>query len=76
MLMTKERQSAIRTLPDWAIDVLQEAGAIRECEEHGWAQDRADPRPRTRRLAPSRSACLLLGRRSRDGSQRHPGFNR
>lgn len=23
--------------------MLQEAGAIRECEEHGWAQDRADP---------------------------------
>jgi hypothetical protein len=23
--------------------VLQEAGAIRECEEHGWMQDRADP---------------------------------
>jgi hypothetical protein len=21
----------------------QEAGAIRECEEHGWMQDRADP---------------------------------
>jgi hypothetical protein len=27
----------------WAISVLQEAGAIRECEEHGWMQDRADP---------------------------------
>jgi hypothetical protein len=27
----------------WAISVLHEAGAIRECEEHGWTQDRADP---------------------------------
>jgi hypothetical protein len=27
-----------------AIFVLREAGAIRECEEHGWMQDRADPR--------------------------------
>lgn len=42
MPMTKERRQAIRTLRGWAISVLQEAGAIRECEEHGWAQDRAD----------------------------------
>ncbi|RXH23028.1 hypothetical protein XH94_37210 [Bradyrhizobium zhanjiangense] len=34
----------------WAICVLQEAGAIRECEEHGWAQDRADPHARERAL--------------------------
>ena len=26
----------------WAIDVLQKAGAIRECEEHDWMQDSAD----------------------------------
>ena len=50
MLMTKERRSAIRTLRGWAIDVLREAGAIRECEEHGWAQDRADPHARERAL--------------------------
>ncbi|WGD55571.1 hypothetical protein QA641_17805 [Bradyrhizobium sp. CB1650] len=43
MLMTKERRPAIRTLRGWAISVLQEAGAIHECEEHGWAKDRADP---------------------------------
>jgi len=48
MLMTKERQPAIRTLRGWAIAVLQEAGAIRECEEHGWMQDRADPHARER----------------------------
>jgi len=30
-------------MPRMAIDVLQNAGAIRECEEHGWMQDRADP---------------------------------
>jgi hypothetical protein len=28
--------------------VLQEAGAIYECEEHGWAKDRADPHARER----------------------------
>ena len=26
--------------------MLQEGGAIRECEEHGWMQDRADPHAR------------------------------
>lgn len=50
MLMTKERRPAIRTLRRWAIHVLQETGAIYECEEHGWAKDRADPHPRERAL--------------------------
>ena len=36
MLMTSERRPAIRTMRGWAIDVLQNAGAIRECGEHGW----------------------------------------
>ena len=43
MLMTRERRPATRTMRGWAIYVLQEAGAIRECEAHGWMQDRADP---------------------------------
>jgi hypothetical protein len=50
MLMTKERRPAIRTLRGWAISILLEAGAIRECEEHGWMQDRADPHARDRAL--------------------------
>ncbi|SFP36563.1 hypothetical protein SAMN05216330_1073 [Bradyrhizobium sp. Ghvi] len=48
MLMTKQRRPVIRTLRGWAINVLNEAGAIRECEEHGWMQDRADPHARER----------------------------
>jgi hypothetical protein len=48
MLMTSERRPAIPTLHGWAIHVLQEAGAIRECEEHGWMQDRADSHARER----------------------------
>ncbi|RXH42720.1 hypothetical protein [Bradyrhizobium zhanjiangense] len=48
MLMTKPRRPAIRTLRGWAINVLNEAGAIGECEEHGWMQDRADPHARER----------------------------
>jgi len=50
MLMTRERKPATRTMRGWAIDVLQEAGAIRECEAHGWMQDRADPHARERAL--------------------------
>ncbi|MET4149056.1 MULTISPECIES: hypothetical protein [unclassified Bradyrhizobium] len=46
MLMTTERRSATRTLRGWAIHVLQEAGAIHECEEHGWAKELADPHAR------------------------------
>jgi len=47
MLMTKQRPP-VRTLRGWAISVLHEAGVIRECEEHGWMQDRADPHARER----------------------------
>jgi hypothetical protein len=43
MLVTRDRRPTIRTRQGWAISVLQEAGAIRECEEHGWMKDRADP---------------------------------
>jgi hypothetical protein len=50
MLMTKERRPAIRTLRGWALSVLQEAGAIHECEEHGWAKDRADAHARERAI--------------------------
>ena len=48
MLVTRARRPATRTLRGWAISVLQEAGAIREFEEHGWMQDRADPHARER----------------------------
>ena len=48
LLMIRQRRPAIRTLRGWAISVLQEAGAICECEEHGWMQERADPHARER----------------------------
>jgi len=50
MLMTRERRPGIRTSRGWAISVLQDAGAVRECEEHGWMKDRADPQARDRAL--------------------------
>lgn len=46
MLMSRDRRPAIRTLRGWAISVLQEAGAVHECEYHGWAKHRADPHAR------------------------------
>ena len=66
MLMTSERRPTTRTLRGWAIHVLLEAGAIRECEEHGWMQDRAVPHARERAVdlacscsALSNAACAL-----------------
>jgi hypothetical protein len=56
MLMTKKKRPAVRTLRGWAISVLNEAGAIRECEEHGWALDRAVPHARERAIDLARQA--------------------
>jgi hypothetical protein len=50
MLMLVQQRAAIRTLRGWAISVLLDAGAIRECEEHGWMIDRGDPHARDRAL--------------------------
>jgi hypothetical protein len=57
MLMTTPSRPATRTLRGWAICMLQEAGAIRECEEHGWMQDRADPHARERAFEMARHAA-------------------
>jgi hypothetical protein len=54
MLMIKERRPAFRTVEGWARHLLLEAGAIRECEEHGWMRDRADPHARERALLMAR----------------------
>ena len=49
MLMNAQRKPPkIRSLRGWAIEVLTEAHAIRECEDHGWMRDRADPHARER----------------------------
>jgi hypothetical protein len=50
MLVMKERRAAFPTLEGWARCVLLEAGAVHECEEHGWIEDRADPHARDRAL--------------------------
>jgi hypothetical protein len=48
MLMVVPKRQAIRTLRGWATSVLLDAGAVRECEEHGWMIDRADPQAHDR----------------------------
>jgi hypothetical protein len=48
MLNTNARRPATGTHRGWAMSVLQEAHAIRECEYHGWARDRGDPHARDR----------------------------
>ncbi|WMT73489.1 hypothetical protein [Bradyrhizobium sp. Ash2021] len=50
MPMGSELRKAIRTPRGWAISVLQQAGAIRECEEHGWMRDRTDPHAKEQAL--------------------------
>ena len=78
MLMMKERRPAIRTLQGWAISVLLDAGAIRECEEHGWMKDCGDPDARERaprRRPPGSTVRRLSGRGSRCGGGR-TGLNR
>lgn len=54
MLMMKERRAAMSTLRGWAVSILLEAGAVCECEEHGWLKDRADPDARERALIAAR----------------------
>ena len=54
MLMTNTRRPAFRTIEGWAKSVLLETGAIRECEEHSWAKDFADPDARDRALLVAR----------------------
>ena len=46
MQTIEKRRPSTRTVHGWAISVLHEAGAIRECDEHGWMKDRADPHAR------------------------------
>lgn len=48
MLATKRQGHVVRMLDRWAISVLLEVGAIRECEDHGWMRDRTDPHARER----------------------------
>jgi uncharacterized protein YhaN len=70
----------------WAVSVLREAGAIRECEEHGWMQDLGDPHARERALDTARreppvgfsdsAAVALVGEVLEDFGDRCPECSR
>ena len=68
MLMMKERRPGFRTIEGWARSVLLEAGAIRECEEHGWMRDRADRMPASARSLPP----AAIRRRASHGTMPSP----
>ncbi|MGJ4891404.1 hypothetical protein ACQR1Y_24685 [Bradyrhizobium sp. HKCCYLRH3099] len=56
------RRQAIPNLERWAFGILRDAGAVTECEEHGWMRERGDPDAvaRARRTAsddPPRGVC-------------------
>jgi hypothetical protein len=54
MPMIQKRPST-RTIRGWATSVLLEAGAVRECDEHGWMKDRTDPHARQHAIEIARS---------------------
>ena len=58
MLMLNERRPHAGTLERWATGVLLEAGAIKQCEEHGYMQCRGDPDARARAFAIAREHPL------------------
>jgi len=65
MLMVKERRPDYRTLERWAVALLFEEGAIKECPEHGYMQCRGDPDAIARAFATARE-CPPAGRSTDD----------
>ena len=57
-MLTRERRPDFRTVDRWAINLLWEAGAIHECDQHGWAKDRTDPHAREQALRVAREEPL------------------
>jgi hypothetical protein len=57
-MLTKERRPDFKTVDRWATSLLREAGAIHECDHHGWAKDRTDPHARAEALRMARNEPL------------------
>jgi hypothetical protein len=57
-MLTSERRPDLKAVDRWAIQVLHEAGAIHECDQHGWAKDRTDPHARAEALRIARDEPL------------------
>jgi hypothetical protein len=56
-MLTRERPG-FRAVDRWALGLLLETGAIRRCDQHGWAKDRADPHAREDALYMAREEPL------------------
>jgi hypothetical protein len=56
--MLRRERPDFRTVDRWAIGLLHESGAIHECDQHGWAKDRADPHAREEALRIAREEPL------------------
>ena len=56
-MLTRERPD-FKTVDRWAVRILLEAGAIHECDQHGWAKDRTDPHTRDEALRLAREERL------------------
>jgi hypothetical protein len=56
-MLTRERPG-FSAVDRWAIGLLQEVGAIHECDQHGWAKDRTDPHARGEALRIAREEPL------------------
>lgn len=57
-MLMRERRPEFRTVDRWAMKLLQDVNAIRECEHHGWAKDRTDPHAREEALRIAREYPL------------------
>jgi hypothetical protein len=57
-MLTRERRPDFKTIDRWATRVLLEAGAIHECDAHGWAKDRTDPHAREQAVRIAREEPL------------------
>jgi hypothetical protein len=62
LVMFRKTKPAIRTLRGWAISVLHEAGAIRECEEHWTGPTRTHVSARSTSQAKIRRPASLRSR--------------
>ena len=70
-----ETSPATRTMRGWVIAVLLEAGAIRECEEHGWMRERGDPHAREHALDIARGSAASIAAGSDPSSRRSSQLN-
>jgi hypothetical protein len=57
-MLTRERRPDYKAVDRWATRLLLEAGAIHECDAHGWAKVRTDPHAREQAVRTAREEPL------------------